>query len=330
MAYPTYVLLFSIGKPRLGYYSAPFLTLTGLKSVLFGIGEIFSITCAMCWAIAVIMFKRIGDTMEASPLNLCKNALGLVFLIPTAMLIEGVALPQLDWAQWGVLVVSGVLGIAIADTWFLKALERVGAGRTAIIASLYSPFVVCLSFIYLGERFIAAQWLGFVLVLSGILIAVYQKHYQDISRKQLLTGCAFGAASIFLTASSVVMMKPVLQQGSFLWLVSLRLLVGVITILIFYGAQSELKSNWKHIVSSAHNWRAIWVSSIFGTYLAMTFWLAGYKYTDASISSVLNETSSIMIILLAWLVLKETLTLRKMIGVLMTFSGVALFVLVSD
>ena len=304
-------------------------TLGGHWRVIFGIGEIFSVTCAMCWAIAVVMFKRLGDTMEASPLNLCKNAVGLVFLFPTALVFEGIGFPALDGRQWMILIVSGVLGIAIADTWFLKALERVGAGRTAIIASLYSPFVVGLSFIFLDENFVAAQWVGFALILSGIMIAVYQRHYQDVSKRQLITGCAFGAASIFLTAASVVMMKPVLAEVGFFWLVTLRLSVGVITIILFYAARREIKHYYDHIFSKQHNWKAIWISGIFGTYLAMTFWLAGYKYTEASVSSVLNETSSVMIILLAWLVLKESLSFRKIFGVTLTFSGVVLFVLVS-
>ena len=55
------------------------------------------------------------------------------------------------------------------------------------------------------------------------------------------------------------------------------------------------------------------------------FWLAGFKYTEASTASVLNETSTIFIVLMAWVFLKERLSWRKIIGVMMTFVGVVIF-----
>ena len=42
-------------------------------------------------------------------------------------------------------LVSGALGIGIADTLFFKCLNTLGAGLTAIIDCLYSPFTIGLS-----------------------------------------------------------------------------------------------------------------------------------------------------------------------------------------
>ena len=73
-----------------------------------------------------------------------------------------------------------------------------------------------------------------------------------------------------------------------------------------------------------HDWLQICTASFLGAYLAILFWLAGYKYTLASIASVLNETSSIFIMLLAWLMLRESLTRRKLLGLVCTFAGVVM------
>jgi drug/metabolite transporter (DMT)-like permease len=54
----------------------------------------------------------------------------------------------------------------------------------------------------------------------------------------------------------------------------------------------------------------------------MVLWLAGYKFTLASIAAILNETASIFILLLAALWLKEPLTRRAITGVVLTFGGV--------
>jgi len=141
-------------------------------------GEILALICAIMWASAVILYKYVGDTMRANTLNFVKNSIALCLLLPTALLIEGVALPQLSINQWIVVALSGYIGIAVADTFFLLALRYLGAGRTAIVASLYSPFVVILSIVFLAEQLALWQWHGFIMVLAGIMVVIYQRQYQ--------------------------------------------------------------------------------------------------------------------------------------------------------
>jgi len=87
-------------------------------------------------------------------------------LVLTAVVVEGLTLPSLTYTEWGILIASGYFGIALADTWYLQALRNLGAGRTAIVASLYSPFVVMLSIVFLDEALALWQWLGFAMVLA--------------------------------------------------------------------------------------------------------------------------------------------------------------------
>ena len=290
-----------------------------------GIGELFALVSALCWALAVILFKHAGNSLTANGLNLTKNVIGLSLLIPTALLVEGLSLPALTNQEWLVLIVSGYFGIAVADTWYFQALRMLGAGRTAIVASLYSPFVVLLSIVFLYETMVGWQWLGFVLVLMGVLIVTYQKGDQITDKVQLFKGMAFAAVSVFLTAASVVAMKPILSNDGFFWLVSLRMLAGVVGMLIYLAAVKKLASIARDLTDKKHKWLTIISASVLGTYLAISFWLAGFKYADASVASVLNETSNVMIVLLAWLLLKEALTLTKIVGALFTFVGVLIF-----
>jgi drug/metabolite transporter (DMT)-like permease len=59
----------------------------------------------------------------------------------------------------------------------------------------------------------------------------------------------------------------------------------------------------------------------------MLLWLGGYKYTSASVASVLNETASIFILLFAWMLLGETMSKRKLLGVALTFGGVVVMLI---
>ena len=290
------------------------------------IGEVYALICALFWALAVILFKHAGNSLTANGLNLTKNIIGITLLLPTALFIEGFSLPILTTEQWLVLIVSGYFGVAVADTWYLQALRNLGAGRTAIIASLYSPFVVLLSIIFIYETMASWQWMGFVLVLIGVLIVTYQNKYQAVERELLLKGVAYAAASVFVTAASVVAMKPLLSNDGFFWIVSLRMLAGVVGLLIYLTIRKQLISVVDDIVHKKHKWFTIFMASVFGTYLAILFWLAGFKYANASVASVLNETSNVMIVFFAWLFLKERLTTQKVLGSICTFIGVLIFI----
>ena len=59
----------------------------------------------------------------------------------------------------------------------------------------------------------------------------------------------------------------------------------------------------------------------------MFIWLAGYKYTEASIAGVLNQTSTLFTVLLAAVFLKEPLNLWKAVGAVLAFGGVAMIFL---
>lgn len=290
-----------------------------------GIGELFALICALMWATAVVLYKHVGDSMSANTLNLVKNVLGFALLLPTALIIEGLSIPELDWQTWAILIASGYFGIAVADTFYLQALRNIGASRTAIVASLYSPFVVILSIVFLKETMMLWQWLGFLLILVGILVVVYQRSASTIEPSLLLKGVVLAAVSVFLTAAGVVAMKPILSNDGFFWLVTLRMLAGIVGMVLYLVVRGKLRTTYQVVTKGDHKWRSIFIASCFGSYFALLFWLGGFKYADASVASVLNETANIFIVLMAAMFLKEALSVRKIVGVALTFCGVLVF-----
>jgi drug/metabolite transporter (DMT)-like permease len=288
-----------------------------------GIGEIFALASAATWSVAVILFKRSGETMPPFPLNLFKNTFTLVLMVPTLVLVEGWALPDLPNGDLGLLLVSGVIGVAVADTLYFQALNAMGAGRTGIVSSLYSPSVIILSFLFLGERLNLPQWLGFGLVLLGVVLVSYRQQLREISPQDLRRGVALAALAVVLMAIGVVMIKRILEQQPLLWVVQMRLVGGVGGMLLVMMLRRRTALVWSQL-RAPHNWPQIVIASLFGTYLALMLWLAGYKYTLASIASVLNETASIFIVLMAWLLLREPLTKKIVAGATLTFTGVLL------
>jgi len=292
-----------------------------------GWGQLSALSCAITWALAIVLFRRSGENLPAFELNLFKNALGLLLLIPTLALTIGFAWPDYSASELWVVLLSGFLGIAVADTWYLRALSLMGASRTGIVASLFSPFVVMLSVMFLGERLAGGQLAGFGLVMAGILLVSWNRKQAGVDAARLRIGTLYGAAAVFMSAVGVVMVKEILETRPFLWTVELRLIGGVGGMLIYVG----LRQRWVSVATHFRQpqpWLWIITASVLASYVSMMFWLAGYKFIPASQASVLNESGNAWIVLFAWLFLGETIGARKIAGLLLTFTGVLLMLLV--
>jgi len=291
-------------------------------------GEIFALSSAAVWALAVIMLRRSGETLPAFELNLFKNTFGFVLMIPTILIFYGVALPDFSAAEILLAIASGVLGIALADTWYLKALNLMGASRTGIVASLFSPFVILLSTIFLGERMQPGQWLGFFLVIAGVMLVTWRVNRSEVDSADLKKGALYGVASMFMMAIGIVMVKGLLETKPFLWTFELRMVGGVCGLLVFMLPR-ERWLRVKHNFLQPQPWGMIVGASFLAAYLALILWLAGYKLIDASLASALNETNGAFIVLLAWLMLGESLNRRKLAGISLTLTGVIIMISMS-
>src|SRR5690606_32114420 len=129
----------------------------------------------------------------------------------------------------------------------------------------------------------------------------------------LRKGLLLGAVSVALMAVAIVMVKRVLETEPFWWIVLLRVAGAVVGLLALAAAWPSMRAMLR---TPGHptRWGVLIAAAFVGQYLSMTLWLAGYKYTDASVASVLNESASIFIVIFAALFLKEALDRRRILG----------------
>jgi len=292
----------------------------------FGLGEFYSIACAFAWAVAVVLFKKSGESLGPFALNLFKNLSVLPLFALTLLVLHGTTLPHVPAQDLALILISGVLGIAAGDTFYFRALNAIGASRIAVAQTLYSPFVIGLSMLFLGERLRGWQFAGVALVLAGILLVTWSRAEQDIDSRALLRGVGHAVLAMLLMALGVVMAKPLLERHDFVWVVFLRIIGGSLGMLAFallLRKTGALVTEYRAV----RHWPQIVFGAVTGTYISMLLWLAGYKYTQASIAAVLNELAAVFILLLAVLFLKERVGRRQVAGVALALAGVGLVVL---
>lgn len=315
----------------------------GESPALTHLGELFSLLSALAWACGVILYRRLGETLPPLTLNFLKNLLVLGMLLPLVPLLHGFSWPTLAAGDVAIALGSGFIGIALADTLYFRALNELGAGRMGIIGNLYSPFVIVLSYLFLGERLGWLQLGGFVLVSAGVLLIARPAAREPApagmplpgpegapsaaapGAPHALRGAMLGVLAIALMSIAIVMVKRVLEEQPLLWVTLVRLLGALLGLLLVAALRGELRR--LRPPRARVNWRLLALAAFVGQCLAMVLWLAGYKYTQASIAAILNETASVFILLLAWFWLREPIGRRGAAGVSLTLSGVALMLL---
>lgn len=290
-----------------------------------GLGEFFALAAALGWGVAIILFKLSGRQLGPFALNLYKNTLVLVLLVPTIAVVHGTAWPGIGWWPLAILLFSGFIGIGIADTLYFQALNQLGPSRTAIGGTLLTPGVILLSFTFLGERLSTLQVAGAVLTMVGVGIVNYRRPRQSLDDAAQRRGFWAIVAAMALMAAGIVMTKPLLETEPFLWVVEIRVVGGVAGMLLMGLVQGRLRAVAAEY-RAARDWGMTTLAAFVGTYVAMLLWLAGYKYADASIAAVLNETSAVFAIVLAAVFLRERLNRRQWLGSAVAVAGVALVV----
>ncbi len=269
------------------------------------------------------MFKKSGESVHPIALNLFKNLMAVILLIPTIYILGHSLFQPVSGHDCLIIFLSGALGIGVADTLFFKSLNLLGASLVAIVDCLYSPFIICLSFLFLGESLNLYQVIGLLMILSAVLTITRPGSNSNLSRRNLVLGVLFGVLAMAANAAGIVVVKPILDRFSLVWIAEMRLFAGAVIlglVLMFHPARRKIASS----LNSIGKWHYTIGGSFFGAYLSMIFWLGGMKFTQASISASLNQTSNIFIFIFAAIFLKETINKHKVLAILLAVAGAIL------
>ena len=281
-------------------------------------GDLYAVITAICWSSAVVLFDISTKNFTAIQLNVLKNFIGVFGFILTIIVLS---IPSPNFSQQDIftLALSGVLGILIADGLFLESLRRLGSGISAVISTIYTPTVFIIAFILFNETINLHSYIGGVLVLGGITISVFQPP-KTIKKRDLYIGIMFGIMANILTAYSVLIIKPIMKNNSVVYVALYRFSIGFIFGILINILKSGIKQVIQKFKQGLTNQYVI-LGAFLGTYLSVIFWLAGYKYTLAGRAAIYNQLSTVFIIILARVFLKEPMTSKKIIGVSLAIFG---------
>lgn len=299
-------------------------TIDGAQPLL---GEIFALLAPLCWSIAIILFRVSGRSVPPVALNLFKNSLALILFTLTLLVLGTTPFEGMRSRDVTLLVVSGAIGIGLSDTFFFMCLNRVGAGLQAIVNTSYSPVIIGLSVVFLGERLTGLQTAGALLIVGAVLAVSWVRDRSAQARvPQRVSGILYGLAGTITQGISIVMVKPVLEDNPVVWATWWRLLGGLALGGLIVLASREQRATLPSLLNR-RAWPVMIAGAVMGTYVSLLLWIGGMKYAPASIAAALNQTATLWTFLLAVIVLREPTTKRRLAGLALGAAGVLMVTL---
>ena len=291
-------------------------------------GAAAALSGAILWAFSAILFEDISLKISAARINLYKGLIAVVLLTATSLVL-GETIPAVTNREMIVLVISGVIGIALGDTAYFQAVQKIGARRALTLFTLAPPMAALIALVFLGERLDLMTWLGILLTAGGVMWVVTENTQGDekvqIREGDLVPGILFGAFAALCQASGVVMTRSVLTNTALTTLQStiVRLAPALVALLIIIRLSGNKTEKLSAIKENKRLLRLVFVSSFIGAYICLWLQQIAIENAPAGIAQTLLSTSPVFI--LPMMALRgEKVSPRAIAGAIVAIFGITL------
>ena len=203
---------------------------------MVAIGVAAALAAALCWTLASGLWRRLPTSLGPAELNLLKNLIALALQLP---LLLGSA-PALPLGATGLLLLSGVLGIALGDSFYFAALRRLGTRRTLTFDAGGPAVTAAAGCLLLAEWPRPRQWLGIALISLAVVLVARQRPMAGaegglLAQQRLGVGLAL-AALLCGGAGALLARAALRTSGLDPWhAATLRLLAATLVLLPLLG-----------------------------------------------------------------------------------------------
>lgn len=322
------------------------------------VGELVSLFVALSWT-ATALFAEVGSKrMGSLPFNTIRMTMSLFLLILTLWLVMGVPYPRYaDGGTWGWLLLSGVVGYVIGDYCLMQGYIHIGSRFGQLFMTLSAPTAALTGRILLGEQMRPIAILGMIVTLSGIALSILSKsdtsEHHGLRFKLPAKGIFYAAMAGICQGFGLVLSKMGLHhydaaltalhisqdavfEGALLPLpvsicvpfaaTTIRGYIGLVG--FFLSLMLFSKDGLAKLRSAVRDRKAMWcvfASTIFGPFIGVSASLLATMYTSAGIAQTIFALTPILIIAPAAILFHQKVTVREVIGAIISVVGVCLF-----
>jgi len=254
---------------------------------------------------------------DFSPIFLSYSRLVLtsLFLISVALINRRMKRPTMQ--EWLILLFAGLFGTLFNQFFYFIGLQHSTAGNASLIIALSPVATTLLARIFLREAITVNKLTGAGLALVGVvLIVLFGGKSIGISQGDILLLLAMLALSVSL----LFIRKLTTSMPSY----DITIFATVMgTVLMTPAALWEASQGHMHFSLHLTMWLLLACAAIFGQGLAGFWWNQSISEVGASTSSMFMNIPPFIAIIVAYLVLGDTIQMVQIVGGILILVGVA-------
>ena len=292
------------------------------------VGEFSALGTAFCWSGSSMAFTAASERIGSLQLNINRMILGVFFLMATILILDlnyGVSRSQIKF-----LVASGFIGFVIGDSFLFQAFRMIGARIGMLMMSLVPAISTVLAYFFLNEVINFWGIIGIIITMCGIGMVILQKNSQVVSKYKISKlGIFYGFMGAFGQATGMIFAKFAFDEGPVNGFVAtfIRLASAVIIFLPLAIIARKYKNPIKVYKKDIKALTFTFAGTILGPFLGVTFSLIAIANTKVGIASTIIAIVPVIMLPLVYIIYKERLTWRSIMGAFLAVGGVAILFL---
>ena len=308
------------------------------------IGELISLGVACSWTVSALASEVASRRLGIFVMNVWRMSLALMF--STALMWAFTGMWGLEYASssaWMWLLASGVVGYFFGDWCLFNSYLTMGSRYGQLFMTLAPAFTALSAWVMLGQTLSWSALLAMAVTLLGIAISVWHVGSQEEPARGIVfgLGAALGQglglvlSKLGVDAYEASMPSEMLPDVA-VYLPfsanSVRCMAGFVCFTAwYYWMRPKFRQQHHTFTDSLRNRRglvAMLVAVVSGPFLGVGFSLMAVQHTAAGIASTLMATTPILILLPSRWLFGQTITLRNVLGAVVSVVGVSLFFLI--
>lgn len=290
------------------------------------LGELSALAAALTIAFSAIISRSLAVLINARPLQTIRAWFGAIFvLLMLAIFGRTGELTQIPLRLIGFMGASALVGVAIGDTFYMRTLRMVEVSRsfptvrgTQIVATM---LIASLLF---DEKVSWATGVGAFMILGGVYLAAFAKRTgpgDGPSVSVPITKWVFTAmlAGLCWTVS-FSFMKLVLMEVDALVAQAIRLPLAAL-LLTTLSLQTGQGKQLRIFAYKRKTIIFLVLSGILSYGMGVIFELYAISFAGMAKAAILTSWTPLFLLFLSAIFLKERITLRLLVGVLLCSGG---------
>lgn len=304
------------------------------------LGEAIALLSAVSCTITALYASEASGRLGTMTVNVIRLVLASVFLAALLWVTTGSPYPlYADGKTWTFLILSAAVGYVFGDYCLFSSYLVIGPKTGQLFMTLAPPIAAVAGWAIIGETLSLNALIAMAVTICGIVISIISggdgEIRLDIPVKGIILGIGAGLGqgiglvlskigmqhySAAIPADAPAMMNEMMPFASTM----IRALaggLGFLFIMCLMKTTSELKEGFR----DRKGMKYAVMTTLTGPVIGVSLSLMAVRHTNTGIASTLMALTPVLIILPYSIIYRQKVSLKEIIGVVISMTGVGLF-----